>query len=110
MPKFELKLSEEAQRAAIAEANPLIGTKKTHDEDRGTVEYPVLLRDPVGAAERQKVREVWARNIDLVRRNLAKKDCPTCHGKGSYDVLTYPGDPIYGRLSHAEICGCFLED
>jgi hypothetical protein len=110
MPKFELKLSAEAQREAIAEANPLIGTKKYLDEQRGTVEYPVLLRDPVGAAERQKVREVWAKNLDHVRRRLAKKDCPRCHGKGSYDVYDYPGDPIYYRLTSSEICGCFMED
>jgi hypothetical protein len=103
--KFVVKLTEEERQAA----EPLIGIRKTL-LDGQTVEYPVLLRDPVTPAERREVREVWKNNIDTVRRRLAKKDCPKCHGKGSYDVSDYPGDPMYYKLMHAEICGCFMED
>jgi hypothetical protein len=104
--KFVVKQTPEAK---WAEENPLVGLKKRNDDGQ-TVEYPALLRDPVTSEERKLVRELWKNNIDAVRRRLAKKDCPVCHGKGSYDVSDYPGDPMYYKLMHAEICGCFMED
>jgi hypothetical protein len=104
--KFVVKLSKEEQFIAD---NPLIGWRKTL-RDGQTVEYPVLLRDPVTPEERRTVREQWANNIDNVRRRLAKKDCPKCKGKGTYDVSDYPDHPLYSKLVSSEIRGCFLED
>jgi hypothetical protein len=104
--KFVVKLSKEEQ---FAEENPLLGRRKVL-QDGQTVEYPVLLRDPITPEERRIVREAWKNNIDTVRRRLAKKDCTRCHGKGSFDVHDYPGHPLWHKLTSSEICGCFLED
>jgi hypothetical protein len=105
--KFVAKKSEEEK---YVEANPLFGTRKFHDDDRGTVEKPVLLRDPVTPAERKQVREVYKANIATVRKALVKKDCPKCKGRGFYDTPDYPGDPWYARLMSSIECACIWED
>lgn len=105
--KFVAKKSEEEK---YVEANPLFGLRKYHDDIRGTAEKPVLLRDPVTAAERQKVREVYKSNIATVRKALVKKDCPKCGGRGFYDMPDYPGNPLYHKLVSSEECDCIWED
>jgi hypothetical protein len=105
--KFVPKQTEEEK---YVEANPLFGTRKFHDDDRGTVERPVLLRDPVTPAERKLVRQVYAKNIATVRKALVKKDCPRCEGSGFYDTPDYPGDPWYAKLMSSVECDCIWED
>jgi hypothetical protein len=104
--KFVAKKTEEEK---FTEANPLIGTRKFHDDDRGTVEKNVLLRDPVTPAERRIVQELWKNNIATVRHALVKKDCPKCAGKGFYDAYDYPGDPWFAKLMSSEECDCIWE-
>jgi hypothetical protein len=104
--KFVLKLSEEAQRAVD---NPLLGTRKYHDDDQGTVERDVLLRDPITPAERKIVQEKWKNNIATVRKALVKKDCSKCKGAGFIEVSDYPGDPWYSKMVSSIECDCIWE-
>ena len=105
--KFVAKKTEEEK---YVEANPLLGTRKFHDDERGTVEREVLLRDPVTTEERRIVRELWKNNIATVRKALVKKDCPKCKGKGFVDVKDYPDDPWYSKITSSEECDCIWED
>jgi hypothetical protein len=104
--KFVVKPSKEEQYAAD---NPLLGKRKRNLNGQ-TEEYTALLRDPVTPAERRMVRELWKDNIATVRKALTKKDCPRCHGKGTYDVTDYPGHPLYHKLVSSEECDCIWED
>jgi len=104
--KFVVKKTAEEK---WTEENPLIGTRKYHDDDRGTVEREVLLRDPITPEERRIVRELWKNNIATVRMALVKKDCPRCEGKGFYNTPDYPGDPWYSKLVSAVDCDCIWE-
>lgn len=103
------KLVDETPEDYAWSADPLYGTYTLH-LDGETYSGTRLRRDPRTPEERQQVREKdGGRMVDDTVKRLAKKDCQTCRGGGYIEVSSYPGDPIYHRLTETHVCRCVSE-
>jgi hypothetical protein len=106
--KIAVKLDEETPEDYVWTSNPLWGRMTVILDGGETFTGTRLLRDPETPEERREVREADPRLGYSVPR-LARKGCPECRGSGYVYVPTYPGHPVYGRLTEARVCGCVLE-
>lgn len=85
--------------------NPLWGQFTVNLGDGETHTGKRLLRDPETPEERRELRECDPR-MAWTPKHLAKKSCKRCGGSGYVEVLTYPGHPLWGRLTETHVCGC----
>lgn len=105
------KLDDDTPEDFVWEKEPLLREKKIRTEENGSIVEMMITkieRQPKNNAERIKIRERFGVNPQTIPF-LAKKGCSKCSGTGVYSVSSYPGDPVYERLTESVECSCSYE-
>ena len=94
----------------VYDPDPLWGTKLTHDVDTGeSAQQTILCRKPKTQREREEIRAKMPHLPKAAVEALFKHGCQYGCKEGYVEVSDYPNDPILGRLTHSERCGCVDE-
>lgn len=101
------KLDADTPDDFVYEKNPLFGFKRVRSES-GDYLISTIERMPQNEQERKRIRDKFGVTSETVAF-LAKRSCQKCKGTGVYDVSSYPGDPVYSRLTETVECECSYE-